>query len=102
MGEALVQRTTVPVPDAPDSCCVVVGLDDGGYMQHYFDSRGVVRLYGMAFDGSPWTLERTKPDFTLLEFHQRFTGAPSPTIAPRLLASGSPPATATTGIATSV
>jgi hypothetical protein len=41
MGEVLVQRTTVPVPQAPDSCCVVVARDDGSYIQHYFDSRGL-------------------------------------------------------------
>jgi hypothetical protein len=45
MGEVLVQRTTVPVPEAPDSCCLVLTGDDGGYIQHYFDSRGVARLY---------------------------------------------------------
>jgi hypothetical protein len=74
MGDVLVQRTTIPIPEAPDSCCVVVRQDDGSYMQHYFDSRGVARLYGMAFDGHTWTLERTKPDFTSLDFHQRYVG----------------------------
>jgi hypothetical protein len=74
MGEILVQRTTVPVPQAPDSCCVVVCQNDGSYIQHYFDSRGVARLYEMSFDGTTWTLERTKPDLTPLEFKQRFVG----------------------------
>ena len=73
MGEVLVQRTTVPVPEAPDSCCIVV-LRDGKFTQHYFDSRGVARLYEMTFDGRTWTLERTKPDFTPLDFHQRYVG----------------------------
>ncbi|HMG63353.1 MAG TPA: hypothetical protein VK599_10440 [Streptosporangiaceae bacterium] len=41
----------MPVPDAPDSCCVVVAADDGRYVQHYFDSRGVARLYVMTIDG---------------------------------------------------
>jgi len=75
MGEVLVQRTTVPVPQAPDSVCVVVTAGDGTYVQHYFDSRGVARLYDMAFDGRTWTLERTKPDFSALEFDQRFVGS---------------------------
>jgi hypothetical protein len=44
-----------------------------GYTQHYFDSRGVVRLYAMTFDGRVWTLLREAPDFTPLEFAQRFT-----------------------------
>ena len=73
MGEALVQRTTVPVHEAPDSCCVVIRHDDR-FIQHYFDSRGVARLYEMSFDGKTWTLERIKPDFTPLEFAQRFVG----------------------------
>jgi hypothetical protein len=72
LGDVLVQRTTVPVPDAPDSCCVVVTSEDGGYVQHYFDSRGVARLYAMTFDGRTWTLERTTPDFSPLDFCQRF------------------------------
>jgi hypothetical protein len=75
VGELLIQRTTVPVPEAPDSCCVVVAGADGSYLQHYFDSRGVARLYAMTFDGRTWTLERTKPDFSPLEFHQRFAGS---------------------------
>jgi hypothetical protein len=74
LGEVLVQRTTVPVPEAPDSCCIVVTGADGSYTQHYFDSRGVARLYAMTFDGRTWTLERSKPDFTPLQFHQRFIG----------------------------
>jgi hypothetical protein len=75
IGEILVQRTSVPVPEAPDSVCVVVAGPDGGYVQHYFDSRGVARLFAMTFDGSTWTLERTKPDFSPLEFHQRYIGS---------------------------
>ena len=74
MGEVLVQRTSVPIPEAPDSCCVVV-CQDATYTQHYFDSRGVARLYAMTFDGRAWTLERTKADFTSLDFCQRYVGA---------------------------
>jgi hypothetical protein len=72
MGDILVQRTTVPVPEAPDSCCIVICADDGSYVQHYFDARGVSRLYAMTFDGRTWTLQRAKPDFSPLDFHQRF------------------------------
>jgi hypothetical protein len=77
MGEVLVQRTTVPVPEAPDSCCLVLTQDDGSYIQHYFDSRGTARLYAMTFDGRTWTLERTKADFSPLDFCQRFGGTVS-------------------------
>jgi hypothetical protein len=72
LGQILVQRTTVPVPEAPDSCCLVVTGEDGSYLQHYFDSRGTARLYAMTFDGRTWTLERTKPDFSPLDICQRF------------------------------
>jgi hypothetical protein len=77
MRDVLVQRTTVPVPEAPDSCCVVLRSGDGGFVQHYFDSRGVARLYEMTYDGRTWTLERTKPDMSPLDFCQRFVGTVS-------------------------
>jgi hypothetical protein len=71
-GAFLLERSTVPVPEAPDALAVIAPTD-GGYTQHYFDSRGVVRLYAMTFDGREWTLERRTPDFTPLAFHQRWT-----------------------------
>ena len=72
----LVQRWEVPdVPEAPDGLALM-GWDEGRgtYLQHYFDSRGVARVYEMTFDGRVWTLERTKPDFSDLNFWQRFRG----------------------------
>jgi hypothetical protein len=71
----LLQRAEVDHPDAPDSHTVIAPDPDqaGGYRQHYFDSRGVVRLYGMTFDGREWTLLRRSPDFSPLDFAQRFT-----------------------------
>jgi hypothetical protein len=74
MGGVLVQRTTLPTPDAPDSCCVVLTQADGSYVQHYFDARGVARIYAMTFDGRTWVLERTAPDLSPLDFQQRFIG----------------------------
>jgi hypothetical protein len=76
LGDAfLLQRASVPVPEAPDVLSVI-GPDDGdGYTQHYFDSRGIARLYAMTFDGRDWTLERHTPDFSPLSFHQRWLGA---------------------------
>ena len=74
LGEVLVQRTYVPVPEAPDSVSVIVAGPEG-YVQHYFDSRGVARLYAMTFDGTAWTLERTKADFSPLNFCQRYVGS---------------------------
>jgi len=44
------------------------------YTQHYFDSRGVGRVYAMSFSEGVWTLLQEAPDFTALDFSQRFTG----------------------------
>jgi hypothetical protein len=71
----LVQRTEVDHPDAPDSHGIVALDDDGERLtQHFFDSRGVVRLYAMTFADGVWTLLRDKADFTPLAFAQRFHG----------------------------
>jgi hypothetical protein len=72
-GQFLIGRTVVP--GAPDSIAIV-GLDSAGqsYIQHYFDSRGVTRVYAMDLTDGVWTLLRDSPDFTPLEFSQRFTG----------------------------
>jgi hypothetical protein len=67
-GQFLVQKTTVPDP-VPDSLSV---YSADPYRQHYYDSRGVVRLYDMTLEGDRWTLERRKPDFSPLPFHQRW------------------------------
>jgi hypothetical protein len=73
-GQFLLQRTEVPIPEAPDSLAIVVAdPQTGGYTQHYYDSRGVVRLYAMTFAGGVWTLTRESPDFSPLGFGQRFT-----------------------------
>jgi hypothetical protein len=74
-GQFLLQHSEVPVPAAPDSLAIVAADPrTGGYTQHYFDSRGVVRLYAMTFTDGVWTLIREAPDFSPLDFRQRFTG----------------------------
>ena len=71
----LIQRTEVPVPEAPDGLMIVsADPETGAYTQHYYDSRGVVRLYAMSLADGVWTLTRESPDFTPLDFRQRFTG----------------------------
>jgi len=73
--QVLLQRTEVGVPGAPDSLTVVsTDLEAGAYTQHYYDSRGVTRLYAMTFDTRVWTLTRDSPDFSPLDFAQHFTG----------------------------
>jgi hypothetical protein len=71
----LVQRWEVPVPEAPDGVAVI-GFDEGRgtLLQHYFDSRGVARVYQMRLDDGVWRLWRDEPDFSPLDFAQRFTG----------------------------
>lgn len=74
-GRYLVQRTEVPVPGAPDGFAIVAtDAPNGEYLQHYYDSRGVTRLYGMTVRDGVWTLLRETADFSPLEFAQRFTG----------------------------
>jgi hypothetical protein len=74
-GQFLLQRTEAPVPEAPDSLTIVsTDPETGAYTQHYYDSRGTVRLYAMSLAGGVWTLTRESPDFSPLDFQQRFTG----------------------------
>ncbi|MFE9767952.1 hypothetical protein ACFYPC_26100 [Streptomyces sp. NPDC005808] len=71
----LLQHTEIPIPGAPDSLTIIsTDLESGAYTQHYYDSRGVVRLYAMTLTDRVWTLTRESPDFTPLVFRQRFTG----------------------------
>ncbi|MGD0380093.1 MAG: DUF1579 family protein [Acidimicrobiales bacterium] len=74
-GQFLLQRTEVSEPGAPEAV-MIVGLDPEGaaFTQHYFDSRGVARLYSMNVEERIWTLQRDTPDFTSLPFRQRFVG----------------------------
>jgi hypothetical protein len=71
----LVERWEVPHPEAPDGLAII-GFDDGRgtYLQHYFDSRGVARVYEMTLDDGIWKLWRDSPDFSPLDFSQRYTG----------------------------
>jgi hypothetical protein len=70
----LLQRAESPPPEFPD-CLMVISYDDsGGYTQHYFDSRGVTRLYRMSLSDEVWTLRRDRPDFSPLDFAQRYEG----------------------------
>jgi len=75
-GPFLVERWEIPdVPEAPDGLAVI-GWDEGRatLLQHYFDTRGVARVYEMRLEDGVWMLERTKEDFSPLEFSQRYTG----------------------------
>jgi hypothetical protein len=75
-GRFLIQRWEVPVPEAPDGIAII-GADpesEGNFLQHYFDSRGVARVYKMSLSDRVWKLWRNSPDFSPLDFSQRYTG----------------------------
>jgi hypothetical protein len=75
-GRFLIQRWEIPVPEAPDGIAII-GADPGrpgAYLQHYFDSRGVARVYKMSLEDGIWKLWRDEPDFSPLDFSQRYTG----------------------------
>jgi hypothetical protein len=73
--ELMVQRWNAPDP-GPDGLAVI-GPDpenEGDYLQHYFDQRGVARIYRMSFGSGTWKLWRDEPDFSPLDFKQRWEG----------------------------
>jgi hypothetical protein len=72
----LIQRWEVPIPEAPDGIALI-GADpenEDNFIQHYFDTRGVARVYKMSFGDGIWKLWRDEPDFSPLDFAQRYTG----------------------------
>ena len=78
----LIQRTEIPtVPEAPDSL-ILYDVDRAGdghdFTQHYFDSRGVTRLYAMRVEDCVWTLHRNREDFSELSFDQRWRATVAP------------------------
>lgn len=71
----VLERWTVPIPEAPDGLAVIRWDEGRGtFLQHYFDERGVARVYEMSLADGVWRLEGTKPDFSDFNFSQRFTG----------------------------
>lgn len=54
----------------------IIGFDSDkkDYLQHYFDSRGIARVYQMSFENGVWKLWRDTADFSPLDLLQRFTG----------------------------
>jgi hypothetical protein len=64
----LIQRTHYDHPQLPDAL-MVIGLVDGEPTNHYFDSRGVHRVFHVDFTGDTWRFWNEVPGFS-----QRFTG----------------------------
>ena len=57
-------------PEFPNSISIIGPTGPGGALQqHYFDSRGVARVYEMTLEDGTWTLFRAGPDWP-----QRYVG----------------------------
>jgi hypothetical protein len=67
----LIERWRIDLPEAPDGIAIIgAGDKPETFRQHYFDSRGVHRIYEMSVDDGVWKLWRDAPD----PFPQRFSG----------------------------
>jgi hypothetical protein len=64
----LLQRSHVDHPQIPDALAVI-GLLDGQPTMHYFDPRGVHRVFAVEFTADTWRYWNDTPGFA-----QRFTG----------------------------
>ncbi|MDO9457327.1 hypothetical protein [Nocardioides sp.] len=71
----LLQRWSIPI-EGPPNGLAVIGWDEerGTFLQHYFDDRTVVRVYELRLEDGELTLERTRADFSPLDFSQRYVG----------------------------
>lgn len=72
-GGFLIQRSTVEPEEFPNSISIIGADEAGGYAMHYFDSRGVARVYAMSLDDRAWTLAR-EPSGPRSDFWQRWIG----------------------------
>jgi len=79
MGEFVVLSSVGEPAEMPDSLSIIGGAPDGEPQpMHYFDGRGVKRLFMMALEGSTWKIWRAPgedwngPDGP--GFNQRFIG----------------------------
>jgi hypothetical protein len=83
LGEFIVMSTVGEPAEMPDSVSIIGGAPEGEPQpMHYFDSRGVKRLYMMSLDGSTWKIWRAAgEDWNGPHgpgFNQRFIGGISP------------------------
>jgi hypothetical protein len=66
----LTQRFITEHPAAPSGIAIIgAGAKPETFTQHYYDSRGVARIYQMTLDGGTWRLWREAPGFW-----QRYAG----------------------------
>jgi hypothetical protein len=64
----LIQRSRYDHLEIRDAMAVF-GITDEQLSMHYFDSRGVYRVYAVSLSGGAWRFSRDAPGFS-----QRFTG----------------------------
>ena len=67
-GHFLIQRSRNEHPDFPDALAVF-GAHDGELLMHYYDSRGIYRVYETSMRDGVWRVSRDVPGFA-----QRLTG----------------------------
>jgi hypothetical protein len=71
-GAFVIQRWSIDLPEAPDGIAIIgPGDEPDTFRQHYFDSRGVHRVYEMTLADGVWKLWRDAPN----PFPQRYTAA---------------------------
>jgi hypothetical protein len=58
----LIFRSRSDHPNFPDSISVIGDTD--GLRMHYFDSRGIHRIYGMTVTNDGWEIARDAPEFS--------------------------------------
>ncbi|HEY1672276.1 MAG TPA: hypothetical protein VGG50_06130 [Streptosporangiaceae bacterium] len=64
----VIQRSHYDHPDIPDAIAII-GATGEQLSMHYFDSRGIDRVYAVSLEGDQWRFWRDDPGF-----RQRFTG----------------------------
>ena len=66
----VIWRSQYAHPRIPDAI-TIIGVTDGQLSMHYFDERGVYRVYAASLDQGVWRYWR---DASAPDFSQRFTG----------------------------
>ena len=76
LGEFVVLRTTVQPAEFPDSVSIIGGAPaDAPAPMHYFDERGVQRLYLSSVEADRWVIELADTELGMSPgFEQRYVG----------------------------
>ena len=85
----------------PDSIAIIGSDGEGAFTQHYFDPRGIVRVYAMTFSDGVWNLLGTCRTSHRSSSRNASPVDPEPR-ATRSVAAGRHPMTAPPGSTTSI